>query len=55
MTDGLILLGFLALLFAVFVVRGRRRIGLSVTSRVFATAIAGFTIVVLILWATQRH
>jgi hypothetical protein len=54
-TDGLILLGFLALLFAVIVVRGRRRMGIGVTGRVFATAIAGFAIVVLILWATQRH
>jgi len=53
-TDGLILLGLLAILFAIFVARGRRRLGLGVTGRTFAAAIAGFAIVVLILWATQR-
>jgi len=54
-TDGLILLGFIAVVFAVFVVRGRRRLGMAISGRVFAAAVAGFAIVVLILWATQRR
>ncbi len=55
MTDGLILLGFLALLFAIGVARGRRRMGIGITGRTFATAVCGFAIVVLILWVAQRH
>jgi len=54
-TDGLILLGFLALLFAILLVRGRRRIGVGVRGRTFALAFCGFAIAVLILWATQRR
>jgi hypothetical protein len=53
-TDGLILLGFLAIIFAVAVTRGRRRIGMGVSGRVFAIAACGFAIAILILWATQR-
>lgn len=55
MTDGLILLGFLAVLFAIGLARGRKRLGIGNTGRAFAMAICGFAIVVLILWATQRH
>ncbi len=55
MTDGLILLGFLAVIFAIVVLRLRRRLGMGGTSKAFATAVAGFAIVVLILWATHRH
>ncbi len=55
MIEGLILLGFLAILFAILVARGRRRLGMGVTGRVLAAAVAGFAIVVLILWATQRR
>ena len=54
MTDGFILLGFLAIIFAVAVIRGRRRLGVGSTSRVFALAAFGFAIAVLVLWATQR-
>jgi uncharacterized membrane protein (DUF485 family) len=54
-TDGFILLGLLAVIFAVLVARGRRWLGVRVTGRTFAWAIAGFAIVVLILWATQRR
>ena len=55
MTDGLILLGFLAVLFAILLARGRRRLGMGVTGRTFAVAVCGFAIVVLILWATQHR
>jgi hypothetical protein len=54
-TDGLILLGFLAVLFAILVVMGRRRLGAGVSGRTFAVAACGFAIVVLILWATQHR
>jgi hypothetical protein len=54
MTDGLILLGFLAALAAVVVARTRRRLGFSVTSRVIALTIIAFVIAVLVLWATSR-
>jgi len=54
-TDGLILLGFIAVVFAVLVLRGRRRLGMAATGRAFAVAIAGFAIVVLILWVTHRR
>jgi len=55
MTDGLILLGLLAVLFAFGVSRGRKRLGMGMSGRTFATAVAGFAIVVLILWVAQRH
>ena len=55
MSDGLILLGVLAVLFAVGLSRGRRRLGMGVTGRGFAMAVAGFAIAVLIFWVAQRH
>ncbi|HEX9065867.1 MAG TPA: hypothetical protein VF843_12220 [Streptosporangiaceae bacterium] len=55
MTDGLILLGFLAVIFAIIVVRGRRRLGVSTGGRVFMIAVAGFAIAVLVLWVQSRH
>jgi 1,4-dihydroxy-2-naphthoate octaprenyltransferase len=54
-TDGLILLGVLAVIFAIFVARGRKRLGMGFTGRSFAMAVCGFAIVVLILWVAQRH
>lgn len=55
MTDGLILLGFIAVIFAFLVLRGRRRLGMGGTLKAFVAAVCGFAIVVLILWATHRH
>jgi hypothetical protein len=52
-TNGLILLGFIALIFALILGRFRRRIGLPVTVRVLMIAITGFAIVVLVMWATS--
>jgi len=54
MTNGLILLGFLAVTFAILVAKGRRRLGMGVSGRIFALTICGFAIAVLILWATQH-
>jgi hypothetical protein len=54
-TDGLILLGVLAVLFAVGLSRGRRRLGMGLTGRGFAMAVSGFAIIVLILWVAQRR
>jgi len=53
-TNGLILLGVLAVIFAVLVTRGRRRLGMRATARFFLAAIAAFAIVVLIFWGQQR-
>jgi len=53
-TNGLILLGLLAVIFAVIVARVRRRLGMRVPARFFFAAAAVFAIVVLILWAQQR-
>lgn len=55
MTTGLILLGFLAVLVALFVTRMRRRLGLGVTGRTWAVIIAVVVIVVLGLWASAQH
>jgi hypothetical protein len=52
--NGLILLAILAVIFAVLVTRGRRRLGMSVTARYFVAAVAAFAIVVLIFWVHQR-
>jgi 1,4-dihydroxy-2-naphthoate octaprenyltransferase len=54
-TNGLILLGFLAVIFAIGVTMVRRRLGMAVTGRIFALTVCGFAIAVLILWATQRR
>jgi hypothetical protein len=53
--NGLILLGFLAALFAAGVVLLRRRLGLSAGTRTIAWAVAGFAIAVLALWATSTR
>ena len=53
-TNGLILLGVLAVIFAVIVARVRRRLGMTVPARFFFAAAAVFAIVVLIFWAQQR-
>jgi hypothetical protein len=50
---GLILLVFLAVLFALFVHRARRRVGLPVGSRIFLTVIVGFVLVVLVAWVAK--
>lgn len=55
MTNGLILLGFIAILIAVVVARVRRRIGVPVRTGFYGVAVAGIAIFVLILWATQNH
>ena len=55
MTNGLILLGFIALIFAILVAMGRKRLGIKATGRTFALTVCGFAIAILILWATQRH
>lgn len=55
MTSGLILLGFLGLLVALFVTRMRRRMGLGVSGSTWATIVAVFAIVVLGMWVSSRH
>jgi hypothetical protein len=55
MTDGLILLGFIAVMIAVVTIRVRRRAGFPAGRGFFAGAVAVVAIVVLLLWATQNH
>jgi hypothetical protein len=54
-TDGLILLGVLAVLFAIGVAWGGKRLGMRFSGRGFAIAVSGFAIAVLVLWGSQRH
>jgi hypothetical protein len=54
-TAGLILLGFLAILFAWFMVKMRRRMGLGSTPKTWLVIIAFFTVIVLGLWASATH
>jgi hypothetical protein len=55
MTDGLILLGVLAVLFAIGVAWGGKRLGMRFSGRGFAKSVSGFAIAVLVLWVSQRH
>jgi hypothetical protein len=54
MTQGLILLGFLGILVALFAVRMRRRLGLGSTARTYLMVITGFVLLGLTLWAASR-
>jgi hypothetical protein len=54
-TDGFILLGLLAVLFALVVGRTRRRVGLSFTGRTLVTLITGFAVVVLVYWVASTR
>ncbi len=54
MAEGLILLGFLAILVALFAVRMRRRLGLTSTARTWLTVMTGFGLIVLTLWAASH-
>lgn len=49
------MLGFIATILAIVLTRGRRRLGMAVTGRLFAMAVCGFAIAILVLWATQRR
>ena len=51
MTDGLILLGFLGVLAALFTVRIRRRMGVGSTTKTWVFVIVGCVILGLVLWA----
>ncbi len=55
MAEGLILLGFLAVLATIFIVRVRRRLGLASTHKTWAVVIAVFVVFVLGLWASATH
>jgi hypothetical protein len=54
MTQGLILLGFLGVLVALFTVRVRRRMGLTSTTKTWLTVIIGFVLIGLTLWAASH-
>jgi hypothetical protein len=50
MTNGLILLGFLAILVAFAATRVRRRMGMNVTGKTWAVIMAGFILIMLAVW-----
>jgi hypothetical protein len=54
MVTGLILLGFIAIVLTLVTAGVRRRIGFPVGPGFYPFALAGITIVVLILWATHK-
>jgi hypothetical protein len=53
MTDGLILLAFLAVLAAVLTVRFRRRLGIASTGRTWLVVIAWAFVLGLVLWVAS--
>ncbi|MGO8957387.1 MAG: hypothetical protein ACLQFR_08485 [Streptosporangiaceae bacterium] len=55
MSQGIVLLVFIALIVAYVVARTRRRMGLLVTGKTWLVIMAGVVIGVLALWASQRH
>ncbi|HTP16542.1 MAG TPA: hypothetical protein VMK13_11980 [Streptosporangiaceae bacterium] len=55
MSQGLVLLGFLAVLVALLAMRLRRRMGLPVTGKMLLTVMAGFVLAALTLWAASHR
>ncbi len=55
MTQGFIVLGLLAAVVAFSATWLVRKMGLSVSSRMWLTVATGFALLVLIGWATSRH
>jgi hypothetical protein len=55
MTAGVILLVFIGLLLAFFFTRFRRRMGLSVTGRMWSVIVAAVVLIGLFLWASSTH
>lgn len=55
MAQGIVLLLVLATIVAYVVTRTRRRMGLIVKGKTWLTVMAGFTIIVLALWAASTR
>jgi hypothetical protein len=55
MADGLILLGFIAIVTAVVTARVRRRMGFPVRQGFYTTAITAIVIIVLVVWVAHGH
>jgi hypothetical protein len=55
MVDGLILLGFLGILIAIFVVRVRRRMGIGSTAKTWLMIVTWAIALGLVLWASSTH
>jgi hypothetical protein len=55
MTDGLVLLGFIAIVIAITIARVRRRAGFPVRTGFYTAAVAVIAIAVLLLWVTQNR
>jgi hypothetical protein len=55
MVDGLILLAFLGILIAFFVVRVRRRMGIGATAKTWLMIVTWAIALGLVLWASSTH
>jgi hypothetical protein len=55
MLDGFILLAFLGLLIALFVVRVRRRMGIASTAKTWLVVVTWAIVLGLVLWAANTH
>jgi hypothetical protein len=55
MVDGLILLAFLGILIAIFVVRVRRRMGIASTAKTWLMIVTWAIALGLVLWASSTH
>jgi hypothetical protein len=55
MVDGLILLAFLGILIAIFVVRVRRRMGIASTAKTWLVIVVWAIALGLVLWASSTH
>lgn len=55
MVDGLILLAFLGILIAIFVVRVRRRMGIGSTAKTWLMIVTWAILLGLVLWASATH
>jgi hypothetical protein len=54
-SNGLILLAFIAIVLALVMTRFRRRLGMRATGSVLAATACAFAIAILVLWATSRR
>lgn len=55
MSQGMVLLLFIAVVVAYVVTRTRRRMGMLVTGKTWIVIVTGVVIAVLALWASQTH
>jgi|HubBroStandDraft_5_1064220.scaffolds.fasta_scaffold127208_2 hypothetical protein len=55
MSQGIVLLLIIAVIVAYAITRARRRLGMAVTGKTWATIVAGTAIIVLTMWAASTR